>query len=188
VDTTALVLCGGDSRRLGSDGADKTAAPLGATTVLDQLLDALPAEWPVVAVGLERPTRRSVRWTRESPAGGGPVAAVAAGLPLVDTDLLVVLAGDMPFAAGAATRLAATLHDDPTTDAVVAADPGGRPNPLLAAYRATALRDALPHPPANAAARSLLAVAHATAPVGERDSLDVDTPEALAAARRRVEP
>ena len=67
---------------------------------------------------------------------------------------------------------------------MVAADPGGRPNPLLAAYRAAALRDALPHPPANAPARSLLAVPHTTVPVEEGDSLDVDTPEALAAARR----
>ena len=188
MDTTALVLCGGDSRRLGPDGSDKTAATLGATTVLDHLLDALPVDWPVVAVGLERPTGRRVRWTRESPIGGGPVAAVAAGLSLVDTDLLVVLAGDMPFAAGAATHLAAALHDDATTDAVVAADPGGRPNPLLAAYRATALRDALPHPPENAPARSLLVVAHTTVRIEESDSLDVDTPEALAEARHRVEP
>ena len=170
---TAVVLCGGDSRRLGG-GSDKTAATLGATTVLDHLLDGLPADWPVVAVGPERPTRRRVRWTRETPAGGGPVAAVAAGLALVDTELVVVLAGDMPFAAGAATHLAGTLaaslNDDPTTDAVVAVDPGGRENPLLAAYRVTALRDALPHPPANAPARSLLAFPHLTEPVDEDDS------------------
>ena len=73
---TALVLCGGGSRRMGSD---KTTATLGGATVLDHLLDGLPADWPLVVVGPERPTRRAVRWTRESPAGGGPVAAVAAG-------------------------------------------------------------------------------------------------------------
>lgn len=184
---TALVLCGGDSRRLG-DGSDKTAATLGTTTVLDHLLDTLPAEWTVVAVGPERPTTRHVRWTRESPAGGGPVAAVAAGLALVHTELVVVLAGDMPFAAGAATHLAASLNDDPTTDAMAAVDSGGRENPLLAAYRVAALRNALPHPPANAPARSLLAVTHTTVPIEDRDSLDVDTPEALAEARHRVEP
>ena len=186
MDTTALVLCGGDSRRLGSDGSDKTAATLGATTVLDHLLDALPADWPVVAVGPERPIGRSVRWTRESPAGGGPVAAVAAGLRLVDTELLVVLAGDMPFAAPAATGLAAALQDDATTDAVVSADPDGRPNPLLAAYRTAYVREALPDPPADAPARSLLALAHTTVPVDDADALDVDTPEALAAARHRL--
>jgi molybdopterin-guanine dinucleotide biosynthesis protein A len=169
-------------------GADKTTATLGATTVLDHLLDALPAAWPVVAVGPQRATHRSVRWTREEPSGGGPVAAVAAGLSLLDTELVVVLAGDMPFAADSATRLAAALQDDPTTDAVVAADPGERPNPLLAAYRTGALRAVLPNPPKDAPARSLLVVAHTTLPVPTADSLDVDTPEALAEARHRVEP
>ena len=179
---SALVLCGGGSRRMAPDGSDKTAAVLGPTTVLDHLLDALAADWPVVVVGPERPTSRPVRWTREAPIGGGPVAAVAAGLVLVDTELVVVLAGDMPFAATAATRLAATLQDT-RTDAVVATDPDGRPNPLLAVYRTTALKGVLPQPPADAAARSLLAVAHTTVPVDEAESHDVDTPEALAAAR-----
>ncbi len=167
-------------------GADKTAAALGATTVLDHLLDGLPRDWSVVVVGPERPTRRAVRWTRESPPGGGPVAAVAAGLSFVDTELVVVLAGDMPFAADAAVRLATTLRADAATDAVVAVDAVDRPNPLLAAYRTVALRGALPDPPANAPARSLLAVTHTTLPLDEADSLDVDTPEALAAARHRL--
>ena len=180
---TAVVLCGGDSRRMGSD---KTVATLGGATVLDHLLDDLPAAWPVVVVGPERPTRRAVRWVRESPPGGGPVAAVAAGLSLVATELVVVLAGDMPFAADPAGTLVSTLGADATADAVVAVDAGDRPNPLLAAYRTEALRGALPDPPANAPARSLLAVAHTTLRVDEADSLDVDTPEALAAARHRL--
>jgi molybdenum cofactor guanylyltransferase len=167
---------------------DKTAAAFGSGTVLDHLLDDLPAEWPVVTVGPERPTRRRTRWTREAPPGGGPVAAVAAGLALVRTDLVVVLAGDMPFAAGIGGRLAAALDDDPAVAAVVAADLDGRPNPLLAAYRTAALRDALPELPANTAARSLLAMTHTRLPVADADALDVDTPEALAAARHRLAP
>jgi molybdopterin-guanine dinucleotide biosynthesis protein A len=183
---TALVLCGGRSRRLGPDGADKTAARLGDTTVLDHLLDALPPEWPVVAVGVQRPTVRDVRWARESPAGGGPVAALATGLALVDTMLVVVLAGDMPFAAAAATDVAATLGHDGTTEAAVAVDPDGRANPLLAAYRTAALRHALPDAPANVPARSLLILRHETVAVDALAALDVDTPEALATARRLV--
>lgn len=167
---------------------DKTAARFGAGTVLDHLLDHLPGAWPVVTVGPERPTRRSTQWTRETPPSAGPVAAVAAGLALVDTDLVVLLAGDMPFAAETATRLAAALDDDPAVDAVVAIDPDGRPNPLLAAYRTAALRDALPDPPADAAARSLLEVTHTRLPVAAADAVDVDTPEALAAARHRLAP
>jgi molybdopterin-guanine dinucleotide biosynthesis protein A len=183
VDATALVLCGGKSRRL---GLDKTEATLGGTSVLAHLLGALPASWTVVAVGPERATDRDVRWTREMPAGGGPVAAVAAGLPLVPTDLVVVLAGDMPFAAPSAIRLVTVLDGDATIDAVVARDPSGRTNPLLAAYRTDAVRAALPLPPDGQPARSLLAVAHATLVVPEEDALDVDTPEALEAARHRL--
>jgi molybdopterin-guanine dinucleotide biosynthesis protein A len=183
VDATALVLCGGESRRL---GIDKTTAELGGTSVLDRLLDALPASWPVVAVGPERATDRAVRWTREMLPGGGPVAAVAGGLPSVATDLVVVLAGDMPFAAPSAIRLVGVLNGDATTDAVAAREASGRTNPLLAAYRTDALRAALPWPPEGQPARSLLAVAHTTLDVPEEDALDVDTPEALEAARHRL--
>lgn len=114
------------------------------------------------------------------------MAAVAAGLSLVETDLVVVLAGDMPFAADTAGTLATALRDDSTTDAVVGVDAGGRPNPLLAAYRTASVREALPDPPADAPARSLLALAHTTVAVDDADALDVDTPEALAAARHRL--
>lgn len=182
-DATVVVLCGGRSTRLGTD---KIAAPLGATTVLDHLLDALPPTWSVVAVGPVRPTHRTVRWTRESPAGGGPTAGVAAGLALVESELVVVVAGDMPFAGPAAVRLAQALRDDPATDAVAAVD-HDRPNPLLAAYRSARLRQVLPDPPHGRPGRALLGLTHTLLAVGEEAVLDVDTPEALAAARHRLE-
>src|SRR5699024_2806292 len=118
VGVGAIVLCGGTSRRMG--GTDKTALPLGGATVLDHLLDALPADWPVVCAGVERPTRRKVGWTREDPPGGGPVAGIAAGLDAVaraaagadpatgiavEPVVVVVLAGDQPFAGPAAGEL-----------------------------------------------------------------------------------
>jgi molybdenum cofactor guanylyltransferase len=181
-DATAVVLCGGESTRL---GADKIAASLGGTTVLDHLLDALPPTWPVVAVGPERPTRRAVRWTRESPAGGGPTAGVAAGLALVETELLVVVAGDMPFAGTAAVGLVEALRRDPATDAVAAVD-HDQPNPLLAAYRSDRLREVLPDPARGRPAHAMLALTHTLLAVPDEAVLDVDTPEALAAARHRL--
>ena len=54
-DATVVALAGGESRRFGSD---KLAAAVGATTVLDHLLSALPDEWPVVVVGAPRATTR----------------------------------------------------------------------------------------------------------------------------------
>jgi molybdenum cofactor guanylyltransferase len=179
---TVVVLCGGQSTRLGTD---KIAAPLGGATVLDRLLGALPPTWPVVAVGPERPTRRPVRWTREAPPGGGPVAGVAAGLPAVETELVVVVAGDMPFAGPAAVRLAGALRDDPATDAVVALD-HDQPNPLLAAYRTARLRQVLPDPAHDRPARSLLALTHILLALDDEALMDVDTPEALEAVRHRL--
>jgi molybdenum cofactor guanylyltransferase len=183
---TAIVLCGGSSRRL---GRDKLSEPLGAATVLDALLGALPSEWPVVAVGPDRPTARHVAWTRESPTGGGPVAGIAAGIDLVKTDILVVVAGDMPFVGPWLPRLVAALQERPTVAAVVAVDQEGRRNPLLGAYRVSALRAALPANPANSPARRFLeALTVATLVVPDKDALDVDTAEQLAAARSRLAP
>jgi len=190
VNVTAVVLCGGGSIRF---GADKTRQPLGAApgavTVLDHLIDSLAAEWNIVAVGPPRPLGRDVSWTRENPAGGGPVAAISAGLRHVTTELVVVIAGDMPFAGAPAARLVEGLAADPTTDAVTARDGEGRTNPLLTAYRSEALRRALPSDPAGAPARFLLGrVRHTTLSVPDEESLDVDTPEALEVARHRLAP
>lgn len=77
-----VVPAGGGSRRMGSD---KLAAPLGASTVLGELLARVPAGVPVVVVGPVRPLPPGARpdrvvTAREDPPGGGPAAAVAAGL------------------------------------------------------------------------------------------------------------
>ncbi len=178
---SAIVLAGGTARRFGSD---KLAAPLGDSTVLDRLLDGLPGpnEWPVVCVGPARATSRPVHWVRENPPLGGPVAAIAAGLASgrIPEGIVVVLAGDQPYAAAAALRLSALLDQSPDADAVVSVDDRGRTNPLLAAYRIEALRGALPADPGGAAARSLLdRLSVLPLRVGDEESRDVDTPEDL---------
>lgn len=180
---TAVVLCGGRARRFGSD---KTRAQLHGRALLDHLLDALPPTWPVVCVGEPRPTRREVAWAREDPPGGGPNAAIAAALAEVDTALVVVLAGDMPWAGAVADRLAAPLAGgaDPGLGAVYARDGDRGVHPLLAAYRTSALRAALPDPPEGTAARAVqrrLRFAVLDVPDAGRD---VDTPDDLAAAAR----
>jgi len=185
----AIVLCGGTSRRLA--GRDKTREPLAGTTVMDYLLDTLPPDWSVVCVGEERATTRSVRWCRESPASGGPVAGLAAGLAhLAHTGAgtCVVVGGDMPFAAAALQPLLAALKAAPALDAVLAVDPDGRAQPLLAAYRLEALRAAIPGEPAGARLMSVVrALATGTMACDAQVTLDVDTPEALQRARHIVE-
>ena len=189
-----IVLCGGTSRRMA--GLDKTRELLAGTTVLDHLLNGLPPSWAVVCVGDERATTRSVQWCRESPAGGGPVAGIAAGLDHVANfedehrqrdkvaEICVVVGGDMPFAAAALPALVDALNARPGLDAVLASDLDGRTQPLLAAYRSEALRAALPREPGGA---RLMAVVESlrieTMACEARTTLDVDTPEALEKAR-----
>lgn len=186
--TAVIVLCGGTSRRLA--GRDKTRESLAGTTVMDHLLQFLPSGWIVVCVGEERATTTSVRWCRESPAGGGPVAGVAAGLDCLEhlhPQICVVVGGDMPFAAPALSVLVDTLNARPGIDAVLAQDPDGRLQPLLAAYRCEALRAALPSEPRGARLMAVVdALATATVACDGRITMDVDTPEALAQARHIV--
>jgi molybdopterin-guanine dinucleotide biosynthesis protein A len=182
---TAVVLCGGAGRRF---GGDKTQALIAGLPLLDHVLLALATPWPVVCVGPQRPTARGVTWCREEPPGGGPVAALAAGLAHVTTGSVVVLGGDMPQAGPAATVLAAALDAQPGVDAVVGTDGDGRRQPLLAAYRLAALRRAMPHPPEGAPFMRLLdGLVVAPLQVDPWVALDVDTPEDLVAARHRLE-
>lgn len=176
---TVVVLAGGRSTRF---GADKLAAPLRGSTVLDHLLDTLPPHWPVVAVGAPRAVGRDVTWTTEEPPGTGPLAAVLAGVAVARTDVVAVVAGDMPDAAPALARLVAVLTAaGPQVEAAVAVDDANRPNPLLAAYRTAAVLAAAPEDPRGVPARSLLGLAHVEVAVPGAAARDVDTPADLAA-------
>lgn len=177
-DLTVVVLAGGSARRFGSD---KLAAPIQGTTVLDHLLGRLPARWPVVVVGPARPTDRLVLWVREEPAGGGPLAGVAAGLAAVTTPFVAVVAGDMPHAARALVALEAALRSSaPEVAGAVGVDETGSANPLLAVYRTSAVREGLPHPAHGVAAKRLLDLTHVDVEVAGLASRDVDTTQDLA--------
>ncbi|CCH76623.1 conserved hypothetical protein [Nostocoides japonicum T1-X7] len=174
---TAIVLAGGGARRF---GGDKLGAAYAETTVLDHLLATIPPDWPVVCVGPRRATVRDVDWVREEPVRGGPLAGIAAAVPLARTDVTVVVAGDMPQAGHVLPRLAARLGRAPdTVEGVVGADPAGRENPLLAAYRTRALRAVLPECPSGLPARTLLALRHRVLAVTAEEARDIDTPEDL---------
>jgi molybdopterin-guanine dinucleotide biosynthesis protein A len=140
----AIVLAGGGGTRLG--GVDKAEVTLGGQTLLDHTLLALDQADRIVVVGparagLERPERRVIVSAREDPPGGGPVAALAAGLDFVSHEVVVVLACDMPFFdAAAAARLVDGLGP---SDGVIFVDGSGRRQYLAAAYRRAALLTAL---------------------------------------------
>jgi molybdopterin-guanine dinucleotide biosynthesis protein A len=121
-------------------GGDKTALAVGGISLLDRALQAVGRADQTVVVGDERPTAAAVRWTRERPAGGGPAAALACGLQLVGSPLVVVLAGDLPFVTGETVgRLLAAVGDG----GAVMVDDEGRTQWLLSCWPVDLVRAAL---------------------------------------------
>lgn len=206
----AIVLAGGAARRLG--GADKPALSVGGRTLLDRVLDACPDAATTVVVGGRRPTARPVRWAREEPAGGGPVAALDAGLRGTTAERVLVLSADLPFLDRATVR---TLLEAPgghagpdghagpggqagpgggaPRDGALLRDPDGRDQPLVAVYRTAPLRRELARLAAGRDGLAGLPLRSLTAALdlarvdaGPLASFDCDTWDDLAAARARI--
>lgn len=126
----AVVLAGGAGRRLG--GIDKALITVGDSTLLERVIAASADADRIICVGPQRDTSVDVEWAREDPPGGGPVAALAAGMQLVRAPMVMVLAVDLPFVTRAAVnRLVGSCNGG---KAVLAVDQSGTPQPLLAAY------------------------------------------------------
>jgi len=133
---TAVVLAGGASRRF---RPDKLAEQLDGEPLLDGVLASLPERVEtVIVVGAAREVIRPVIFTSEEPAGGGPAAALVAGLRRAleeSGDAIVTLPGDAPLAGKAASILLSRLESEPSTEAVVGVDASGREQPLQLALR-----------------------------------------------------
>lgn len=176
----AIVLAGGSSRRMG--GADKTRLDVAGVPLLDRVLAVVSDAGVSVVVGRQRPTiRTDVHWTLEQPPGGGPAAAVKAGLSLVESPTVVLLAADLPFVTGEVVQRLFVAAAGPRSGAI-AVDDAGHPQWLLSAWQTAALRST-----DLEAGRSLRQAFTQLSP--ERvvtDSLvttDCDTPEDLRRAR-----
>lgn len=199
-EVTVVLLTGGSSRRL---GRDKATAHVGGQRLLDRLLQGIPATVPVVLVGpAATDLPRPAALTREDPPGGGPLAGIGAGLARVDTPLVGILAVDLPFGLpvlrAALARLAGSPDPGaggsghgaaPAIEAVVPVDPGGHPQLLCAAYGTSALRQVLAGlaPLTGRPVRALRPLLRMMEwPVPAEALADVDTDEALQAARTRV--
>ncbi|OII69358.1 NTP transferase domain-containing protein [Streptomyces sp. CC77] len=192
----AVVLAGGAARRLG--GADKPALSVGGRALLDRVLDACADAGRAVVVGGRRATARHVVWAREEPPGGGPLAALDAGVRHVQADTVVVLGGDLPFLDAATVRGLVDALDGARTDggrveAALAVDADGRDQPLVAAYRTEPLRReialiAAEHGRLSGLPLRLLTQELDIARVPGRPlaSFDCDTWEDLAVARARI--
>ncbi|WP_055712320.1 DUF6457 domain-containing protein [Streptomyces torulosus] len=224
----AVVLAGGAARRLG--GADKPGVRVGGRALLDRVLAACAGARTTVVVADPRPTARPVLWAREEPPGGGPLAALDAGLRRTTAPYVVVLSADLPFLAEETVRrLLDTLRGSavapqgaapdviegtdgtdgaapPTgaldgsprapaqapADGVLVTDSGGRDQPLVAAYRADALRRELARlgaehgGTAGLPLRRLVGALRLTRITDPVASFDCDTWDDIAAARARI--
>ncbi|MFB6705907.1 NTP transferase domain-containing protein [Streptomyces sp. NPDC056333] len=187
----AIVLAGGAAKRLG--GADKPAVRVGGRALLDRVLATCTDAATTVVVGGRRPTTRAVTWTREEPQGGGPLAALDAGVRHTGAERVLVLSADLPFLGESTVEALLAAAARPDRDGALCVDQDGRDQPLVAVYRAEPLRREL----------ALLATEHgglaglplrlltheldlARVEAGPLASFDCDTWEDIAAARARI--
>lgn len=127
---------------------------IGGKTLLDRVIEACAAltgvgsSGEILVVGPTRTTERDVRWVREEPPGGGPVAAIAAGLAALPggagrwSRWLGVFAADLPFLTAEAVHSLWTAAAKVETgcDGAVMVDADGREQWLAAVYRRDALQ------------------------------------------------
>lgn len=181
IGMSAMILTGGSSSRFGSD---KSHAKLGSNTLIENLLITLPDEIEIVIVGPQSAnTSRQVKYTQEHPLGGGPVAAIEAGLNFVSSEFVAIIATDMPFAS---QILAVITENFPEIeDATIPLDSAGIRQPLCALYRTNALTRAIGQlgDTHGQSVRNLIQVLTVKElhlePALRRILLDVDTPSDL---------
>ncbi len=182
---SAVVLAGGRAARLG--GRAKPQLEVGGRTMLATVLAAVADADLRIVVGPPQPVPDGVIVLREQPPGGGPVPALRAGLGAVTTDVVAVLAADLPFLTAA---LVTGLRNRLTGDGVVVVDPTGRDQHLLGVWRTAALRAAVADLRGPTSVRAILAPLAVrryrpeVVPGAPVPWTDCDTPAELERARR----
>lgn len=190
----AVVLAGGRARRLG--GIEKAGIELAGERLVDRVAAACRAvdAERVVVVGPDPAASEGAALVREDPPFSGPLAAVAAALPLVEADWTLLLSCDLVHPdrvcrrlAEARARAGAAVEGD-EIDGFVLRDGEGRAQWLSGAHRTAALRARLDDLGADLADRPLKhlfdldRIVQVDAPTWE--TADIDSADDLAAARR----
>lgn len=136
---SAVILCGGKSRRMGTDKAMLRAE---GTPNAVRLLSALSVEdspctdvWLSIGTGESYPTIE-VRKVSDRFPGCGPMGGLEAALTVCREDYLFVTPVDTPFADAQMARELMTYMTDTSRqrDAVLVVDGGGRLQTLLGIY------------------------------------------------------
>ena len=193
-DCTALVLAGGQSRRMGDD---KTRLVLGGATLLQSVIGLMQPLFARVVVSVRdyRPEIDAPQVCDAYP-DAGPLAGLCAGLAHAGSDWIFAVAADMPFVQAA---LIERLAEQRGACQAVVPVVQGHPQPLAAFYAASCL-DPLQVILRGGGKRSLRSALEAldvryvdesellAVDPGLRSFFDLDTPQDLAAARQAVRP
>ncbi|WP_286957721.1 molybdenum cofactor guanylyltransferase [Brevibacterium sp. UBA7493] len=194
MDTAAIILTGGRSRRFG--GRHTPGIEIAGTPVISSLLAAVEAtgvgEIVVCgsAAGIDASVRARVQVVAEEPAFGGPLHGISCSLAALPAGerVILVLAGDMP--AITASLLDRLRESAAAASPAAAVDPSGRVQFLCAAWPEATLRDALTGvgPAAGRPVRALYGSHNVTLiPASAAELIDIDTPADLARAARAAD-
>ena len=195
-DCTAIVMAGGDSRRMGRDKADLV---LGEQTLLQRVLMIVKPLFAQVLVSVRQPRPDIIDLPQvcDAYANAGPLAGLCAGLEqarAINSPWIFAVATDMPFVQPVLIEYLAQQRDD--CQAVVPMV-HGQPQPLAAFYSTSclatiqgllsgtgkkSLRAALAHLNVRYVDESELLVADP----GLRSFFDLDTPQDLVVARESL--
>ena len=135
VDCTAVVLAGGESRRMGSD---KATLLLGDQSLLQRVVDIVQPIFAQTLISVRQP-RPDIDLPQicDAHANAGPLAGLCAGLEQATTPWIFAVATDMPFVQPA---LIEQLAGKRTGYQAVVPVVHGHPQPLAAFYSVTCLQ------------------------------------------------
>ena len=136
MDTAAVILAGGMSRRM---GRDKATLPFGEETMLSRLVRLYRPHFGRVAVSVNRPGRFDTAGALEvvdRRPGDGPLAGLQAAFLDTGAQAVFLTATDLPFGDPLLARYIAGRLDDGYDACLIHSSKGLEP--LFAAYRAQA--------------------------------------------------
>ncbi|OGT00795.1 MAG: hypothetical protein A3F73_00215 [Gallionellales bacterium RIFCSPLOWO2_12_FULL_59_22] len=133
-DCTAIIMAGGDSRRMGTD---KASLLFGGQTLLQSVIATMRHLFPDVIVSVRQP-RDGIDLPQvcDEQPNGGPLAGLAASLEQINTPWAFMVACDMPFVAPEVVEILAKYR---LQHQAVVPVVHGHPQPLAAFYAVNCL-------------------------------------------------
>lgn len=133
-DCTAVILAGGDSRRM---GRDKANVVLDGQTLLQSVIATMRQLFPRVILSVRRPRPEiDLPQVCDEQANGGPLAGLVACLGQITTPWAFAVACDMPFVVPEVVELLGRYRSQQQAVVPIV---HGHPQPLAAFYAASCL-------------------------------------------------